>query len=53
MPLHQLLQGILDISSSPYLLSFAKPSSPREESLRGHMRNNRQGLETTETILTM
>lgn len=33
MPLHQLLQGVQDISSSPCLLCLAKPSSPREETL--------------------
>lgn len=49
MPLHQLLQGIQDISSSPYLLSLAKPSSPREETLRGQMWESGQGLEATET----
>lgn len=49
MPLHQLLQGIWDISSSPYLSSLAKPSSPREETLRGQTWESGQGLEAIET----
>lgn len=47
---HQLLQCIQDISSLSNLLSFAKPSSPREEILRGQTWNSGQGLESTETI---